>query len=148
MDSSPSFSPLVVGFDFFTEGEKPAPSVTGRDEPSVEGSTIRLASQDPLFDSVKERRLLLPFAYGDWEQKIPSSKNRRFVLLRKTLLLTSSKRDQPIVEGSTIRLASRDPSLRLFTIGFFTEGEKPVAYGERIETILLLFQRRDEPLLL
>ena len=39
--------------------------------------------------------------------------------------LAGSNRDEPIVEGSTIRLASRDPSLRLFTFGFFTPGEKP-----------------------
>jgi len=47
--------------------------------------------------------------------------------------LTASKRDEPIIEGSIIGLASPRP-LSPVAFGFFTEGEKPVAYSEREET--------------
>ncbi len=172
MDSSPSFSPLVVGFDFFTEGEKPTPSASspkvrslhlrfrqswqGRDEPSVEGSTIRLASQDPPFyfvkkrrapplDYVEKRRVLLPFR----EQKLPSlwlrqretspsSKDRRFVSLRKNLLLTGWTRDKPLHPTLSDRNKS---SFRLFTFGFFTEDEKRKTFSLSFWASLKVMER-------
>ena len=106
-----SFSPFVTAKGFFTGGEKP----TGkeRDEPIVEGSTIRLASRDPLSDfspSVEDK--------DDSSSQSPSAKEKRRAPppsrhgrkgAENPLPLTASKRDEPIVEGSTIRLASRDP---------------------------------------
>ena len=57
------------------------PPFQGRDEPILEGSTIGLASKRPLFSFREETS--------------SSSKDRRFVLLRKTPLLFQ-RRDEPL----------------------------------------------------
>ena len=133
-DDSCSLSSLVTAKGFFTQDEKPftfgdSLQRKGRDEPIVEGSTIGLALQrkDPSSPSGK-RRVLLSLTFGEREEMSPPldyspsasspkviSRSRRegscsLEGAKNTLLLTSSKRDEPIVEGSTIRLVSQDPS--------------------------------------
>ena len=63
------------------------PTLSSRDDSS---------SQSP--KAKEKRRAPAPLR----EQRIPSSKNRRFVSLRKTLPSAASKRDEPIVEGSKV----------------------------------------------
>ena len=95
------------------------PTLSYRDDSSsLKGK--RRAHRRRIDDSSCFERTLLSTTYLRWweekdpaplrEQRISSSKNRRFVSLRKTLPLTASKGDEPIVEGSTIRLVSQDPS--------------------------------------